>query len=97
MVRPIDLQDNLAKTQAVERMNQIQKAHSEMAQRQVAEALREKSTADMERTRASEKMDMVVIREDQHKKESDARDKKRKDTKPERPEEESSDHLDITG
>jgi hypothetical protein len=97
MVRPIDLQDNLAKTQAVERMNQIQKAHSEMGQRQVADALREKSTADMERTKANEKMDMVIIRDDQHKKESDAKNKKRKDTKSERPEEESSDHLDITG
>jgi hypothetical protein len=97
MVRPIDLQDNLAKTQAVERMNQIQKAHSEMGQRQAAEALREKSTADMERTRPSGKLDMVLIRDDQHKKESDAKDKKRKDTKTEQPEEESSDHLDITG
>lgn len=97
MVRPIDLQDNLSKTQAAERMNQIQKAHGEMGQRQVADALKEKTSANMEKAKASEQMDMVIIRQDQEKGESERRDKRRKKGCPDHPEDQTQDHLDLTG
>ena len=73
MVRPIDLQDNLSKTQAAERMNQIQKAHGEVGQKTVADAIKERARADMERAHAGEKTDMVIIRREQEK------EKKKKD------------------
>jgi len=97
MVRPIDLQDNLSKTQAAERMNQIQKAHGEMGQRQVADALKEKASAELEKAKANEKADMVIIRKEQDKEKSDRRDKKRKDGARDQSENETPDHLDLKG
>lgn len=100
MVRPIVLQDNLAKTQAAERMNQIQKAHGEMEQRQVAEALKQKASADTTRTRESEKTDMVIIRNDKERERSgkeDREEKKRQPGQDETEEEETRDHLDLRG
>jgi len=81
MVRPIDLQDNLSKTQAAERMNQIQKAHGEMGQRQVADALKEKALEDLKRAKASEKSDMVVIRKDQEREKREQAHKEKRDGK----------------
>jgi hypothetical protein len=97
MVRPIDLQDNLSKTQAAERMNQIQKAHGEMGQRQVADALKEKTSADMEKTKASEKTDMVIIRKEKNKDNPDQKGQKDKKNDREQSEGESTDHLDLKG
>ncbi|MEE9442126.1 MAG: hypothetical protein V3V99_05610 [candidate division Zixibacteria bacterium] len=97
MVRPIDLQDNLAKTQAAERMNQIQKSHGEMGQRQVADALKEQAAAEMERTRETQETDMVIIRGDKEKeKKEKKRDKKKNDETAENDKEQSG-HLDLTG
>lgn len=101
MVRPIDLQDNLSKTQAAERMNQIQKAHGEMGQRQVADALKEKALEDLKRAKASEKSDMVVIRKDQEREKQeqthkDKRDGKRNDEE-NGTDDDSSRRLDLTG
>lgn len=97
MVRPIDLQDNLSKTQAAERMNQIQKAHGEMGQRQVADALKERTTAEAEKTRASEKTDMVIIRKDQEKENRRRKEKHDRNEKREEAEKESPEHLDLKG
>jgi hypothetical protein len=101
MVRPIDLQDNLSKTQAAERMNQIQKAHGEMGQRQVADELKEKASEAMKKARASEKTDMVIIREDQkkQKEKQEGQDKKNKkeNGREEKFEGDSSEHLDLRG
>ncbi len=101
MVRPIDLQDNLSKTQAAERMNQIQKAHGEMGQRQVADSLREKALEDLKRAKASEKTDMVVIRKDQEReKREQAHKEKRDDTRKDEgngSDDDSSRRLDLTG
>ena len=91
MVRPIDLQDNLSKTQAAERMNQIQKAHGEMGQRQVADALKEKALEDLKRAKASEKSDMVVIRKDQ---EREKREQAQKEKRDERKDDEGNDRDD---
>jgi len=101
MVRPIDLQDNLSKTQAAERMNQIQKSHGEMGQRQVADALKEKALADMGKTKAGEKSDMVTIREEQKRKQDDRARREKEERKNNHAEQdhddESSPHLDLKG
>jgi hypothetical protein len=100
MVRPIDLQDNLSKTQAAERMNQIQKAHGEMGQRQVADALKEKALEDMKRAKASEKSDMVVIRKDQKRENREQEQKKKRDggkADGGNDQDDDSRHLDLTG
>jgi hypothetical protein len=99
MVRPIDLQDNLSKTQAAERMNQIQKAHGEMGQRQVADALKEKALEDMSKAKASEKSDMVVIRKDQERENREQMPREKRDGKKddEGNDDDSSRHLDLKG
>jgi len=96
-MRPIEFQDNLSKTQAAERMNQIQKAHGEMEQRLMAAALKDKTASEMERPQAGEKTDMVIIRKDQEKQNKQQQHKKdtRKEDQdqPEQPPE----HLDVAG
>lgn len=93
-MRPIALTDNLAKTQAAERINQIQKAHGEMEQRQAAEAAREQVAADLKRTKESEQADMVIIRKEQEEeKKKRQQHKEKKNGK----REEHSEHLDLTG
>jgi hypothetical protein len=95
-MRPIALQDNLAKTQAAERMNQIQKAHGEMEQRLTADALKEKTTADMEKTRESEKADMVIIRKEQEKEKQQKQKQKNNKKDPDDQENGKPEHLDLT-
>lgn len=102
MVLPIALQDNLAKTQAVERMNQIIKAHGEVGQQVVSDALKNKAAADLERVKDSEKLDMVIIRnddEEKQKKEKEGKEEKRKQQ--EKPDDDETDnqpkHLDLRG
>jgi len=97
MVRPIDLQDNLSKTQAAERMNQIQKQQGEMGQRQVADALKEKTSAEAEKAKATEKTDMVIIRKEQEKESRNRKGKREKNGKRDEADNESSDHLDLKG
>jgi len=101
MVRPIDLQDNLSKTQAAERMNQIQKAHGEMGQRQVADALREEALENLKKTKASEKSDMVIIRKDQEREKREQANKEKRDGKRNDEgngnDDDSSRRLDLTG
>ncbi|NMC43069.1 MAG: hypothetical protein GYA46_04050 [candidate division Zixibacteria bacterium] len=95
-MRPVVLQDNLAKTQAAERMNQIQKAHSEMELRQAAAALKEKAVQDMEKAQAGEKTDMVVIRKEQEQQERERRDPKDKKRQSSQDADETTEHLDLT-
>ncbi len=97
-MRPIALADNLAKTQAAERIDQIQKAHGEMEQRQAAGALREKVIADLNRAKESEQTDMVIIRKEHE--EEKKRQQKQKDKKHDRSDHrdsESQEHLDLVG
>jgi hypothetical protein len=97
-MRPIALADNLAKTQAAERINQIQKAHGEMEQRQAADALREKVIADLNKTKESEQTDMVIIRKEQE--EERKRQQKQKDEKRDKSDhhdDDSPEHLDLVG
>ncbi|MFH1701043.1 MAG: hypothetical protein ABIE07_10695 [Candidatus Zixiibacteriota bacterium] len=97
MVSPIHLQDNLAKTQAAERMNQIQKSIGEMGQRQAADALKEQAAAEMERTREAQEMDMVIIRGDKEKKGKEKKRGKRKNEETVDAKQGKPDHLDLKG
>jgi hypothetical protein len=95
VVRPIDMQDNLSKTQAVERMNQIQKSSGEIGQRTAANALKARTQAELEKTRASEKTDMVIIHHDKEKDQKEDQDKKKKQDETDETEETPPDHLDL--
>lgn len=97
MIRPVELSDNLSKTEVAGKINQIQKAHSEMEQRQVAAAIKDKATVDAERTHETEKSDLIIISKDKQKQEEKNKDKKKDD---ERKDDESEpgpppEHLDL--
>lgn len=79
MIRPVELSDNLSKTEVAGKINQIQKAHSEMEQRQVAAAIKDKATVDAERTHETEKSDLIIISKDKQKQEEKNKDKKKDD------------------
>ncbi|MEW6014927.1 MAG: hypothetical protein AB1690_06355 [Candidatus Zixiibacteriota bacterium] len=79
MIRPVELSDNLSKTEVAGKINQIQKAHSEMEQRQVAAAIKEKATVDAERTHETEKSDLIIISKDKQKQEEKNKEKKKDD------------------
>ena len=89
MVRPIDIADHLAKTQAAEKVNQIQKAAPNMDQRQFALQLEGKLIEKHEQAAPTVKTDEVIIHRDNPKKEQQQK-KKDKDKK-----EKSDVHLDV--
>ena len=89
MVRPIDIADHLAKTQAAEKVNQIQKAAPNMDQRQFALQLESKLIHKQEQAAPTVKTDEVIIHRDNPKKEQQQK-KKDKDKK-----EKSDVHLDV--
>jgi hypothetical protein len=95
VVRPIDMQDNLSKTQAAERMNQIQKSSGEIGQRTAANALKARTQAELEKTRASEKTDMVIIHHDKEKDQKEEQDQQKKKDEPEESGETTPEHLDL--
>jgi hypothetical protein len=79
MVRPVELQDNLAKTQAAERVTQAQRTAAENDQRQAMMTVTQKAQAAQRQPTAPPQSDEVIIhrepdREDQDKK------KKKKET-----------------
>ena len=89
MVRPIDIADHLAKTQAAEKVNQIQKAAPNMDQRQFALQLEGKLIQKHEQAAPTVKTDEVIIHRDNPKKEQQQK-KKDEDKK-----EKSDVHLDL--
>jgi len=99
MIRPVELSDTLSKTELVGKMYQIQKANSEMEQRQAASVLKDKTTGKAEKTQEPEKSDMLVISEDNLKEEEKKKDKQEKkesgDDDQEATDENSSKHLDL--
>ena len=104
MVRPIDLQANLAKTQAAERVAQIQKAHGEVGQKQIAEAFKKQAADAMNKAKATEKSDMVIIGNEENEEKKKEKNKKKKMNSQEENIEKSETgdnnapkHLDITG
>ncbi len=100
MIRPVELSDAMSKAEVAGKLNQIQKAHSEMEQRQFAAALKEKITVDAERTRETEKSDLVIISKDKQEQEQNRKEKKKEGDSGEENEEEKNpppqEHLDIT-
>jgi len=89
MVRPIDIADHLAKTQAAEKVNQIQKAAPDMDQRQFALQLEGKLLQKQQQTTPTAKTDEVIIHRDNAKQEQ----KKKKDQ--EEKKKKSDIHLDL--
>ncbi len=89
MVRPIDIADHLAKTQAAEKVNQIQKAAPGMDQRQFALQLEGKLIQKHEQAAPTVKTDEVIIHRDNPKKEQQQK-KKDEDKK-----KKSDVHLDV--
>ena len=81
MVRPIEVSDNLAKTQAAERVNQIMKAAPDMDQRQLAQMLGNKMLQKQQQALPTKKTDEVIIHRDkqnQEKKKKKDKNKKKK-------------------
>ena len=81
MVRPIDMQDNLAKTRGAERVNQIQKAAPEIDQRHAAQIAQEEQVKKQQQPERSERTDEAVIHRDQDKQEQESGSRRRKQDK----------------
>jgi hypothetical protein len=99
MIRPVELVDALSRAEVAGKISQIQKAHSEMDQRQVAMAMKDKITVDAEKTQELEKTDSVIINKDKQEQEKNKKNKK-EDEESERDENEDEEqppleHLDL--
>ena len=74
MVRPVDLQDNLSKTQLLEKVHQSHKSSPEEAQKQFSQELQKKLTEGKEKVIDLPKSDKIIIHHDE-KKEKEKKDK----------------------
>lgn len=79
MVQPVDIVDNLSKAELVSKLNQKIKANSEMEQRQATQTLKDKTSADAQRTQESIKSDMLIITQKQQEQEKKKKEKRKKD------------------
>ena len=79
MVQPVDIVDNLSKTELVSKLNQMKKASSEMKHRQISQTFKEKTSTDAQRTQESIKSDMLIINKDQKDQEEKKKERKKKD------------------
>ena len=64
MVRPVELQDTLGKTPAVERIAQLQKANSENEQRQAIQSAGQKTEDAQHRPAPAAHSDEVILHRD---------------------------------
>lgn len=71
MVKPVDMQDNLSKTQLLERIHQLQKSTPEEAQKQFAHELQKKVAEGKERVTDTPKSDEIIIQRDEKRKEEE--------------------------
>jgi hypothetical protein len=69
MVRPVELQDTLGKTPAVERITQLQKANPENEQRQVMQSTGQKAQEAQRRPVPATHTDEVVLHRERQKEE----------------------------
>lgn len=92
MVRPIDIADHLAKTQAAEKVNQIQKSAPDMDQRQFALQLEGKLIQKQQQPTPAPKTDEVIIHRDKQKQDQE---KKKKQDKENDKKKKSAVHLDL--
>jgi hypothetical protein len=100
MVEMADIADNLAKTELIRRLNQLQKANPEMEQRQATSTVRQKTSADAERTHESMKSDLLIItgdkKEQEEKRKGRRREKKLAKNGDGDPDQDEDRHLDVT-
>jgi len=86
MVKPVDLQDNLSKTQLLEKVHQSHKSTPEEAQKQFAQELQKKLTEGKEKVTDLPKSDKIIIHRDEkkekEKKEKQESQKQNDDRKP---------------
>ena len=78
MVKPVDLQDNLSKTQILERVQQLQKSSPEEAQKQFVQELQKKVSEGKERVTDTPQSDKIIIHRDGKSKEENQQPKKDK-------------------
>ena len=71
MVKPVDLQDNLSKTQLLEKVQQLHKSTPEEAQKQFAQELQKKISEGKERVADMPKSDKNIIHKDENKRKDD--------------------------
>ena len=90
MVKPVAVADNLAKTQAAERVTQIDKAAPEMDQKQFAAELTKRLNDKQQKPSPTAKTDEVVIHREKQK-----NDEQKKKKKKDREKEKKSSHLDV--
>jgi hypothetical protein len=76
MVKPVELQDNLSKTQLLEKVHQLQKSTPEEAQKQFNQELQKKISEGKERVTDTPKSDQIIIHRDDKKKNPEERKKK---------------------
>jgi hypothetical protein len=77
MVKPVELQDNLSKTQLLEKVHQLQKSSPEEAQKQFTQELHKKIAEGKERVTDTPKSDQIIIhRDDKQKNQQESKDKK---------------------
>ena len=79
MVQPVDIVDSLSKAELVSKLNQKIKANSEMEQRQATQTLKDKTSAETQRTQESIKSDMLIITQEQQEQEKKKKEKREKD------------------
>jgi hypothetical protein len=68
MVKPVDLQDNLSKTQLLEKVHQLQKSIPEEAQKQFAQELQKKTIDNKNKVADLPKADEIIIHKDEKRK-----------------------------
>ena len=64
MVKPVELQDNLSKTQLLEKVQQLHKSTPEEAQKKFAQELQKKVSEGKERVADLPKSDKIIIQHD---------------------------------
>lgn len=78
MVKPVELQDNLSKTQLLEKVQQLHKSTPEEAQKKFAQELQKKVSEGKERVADLPKSDKIIIQHDEKKGKDDKDDKEKR-------------------
>ena len=81
MVKPVDLQDILSKTQLLEKIHQLQKSNPDEAQKQFAQELQKKVADGRNKVVDLPKSDKIIIHRDDTKKKNNRESKKNKQKK----------------
>lgn len=80
MVRPIEIQDNLGKTLAAEKITQLEKSQPELAQRETKETVRRKQIEQQRKSQELEKSDEVIIHREKDQKKNGKEQKQDQET-----------------